>query len=616
MGDLLRDTELNHEQQEFVGTIQSCANSLLLLINDILDFSKIEARKLALENIEFAVPEIVYDVADWFAPQAANKGLEFICYLEPAVQMQLNQLRGDPYRLRQILVNLVSNAIKFTESGEVVLQVGIKESTQRHTVVEFVVRDTGIGIPADKLKLIFESFTQADSSTTRQYGGTGLGLAICKQLVELMGGNLEVSSAPGCGSSFRASIPFAALGQRRSETVQPVWQEPVKVLIVDDNQTNRTLLHQMLQSLGCPCEQLAEGREVLRVLTAAAEAQQAFDLLLLDWHMPGWSGLEVAAQVRQAAQLRQPQILLLTSVGAKPEEAQLEQLGIQRCLSKPIKATMLMAALRDLFAPNPTSCAEQIDTNSAETVAPPTHCAHILLVEDNVVNQRLAVKLLQKAGHHVEVAGNGRIACEMANEHSFDVILMDVQMPEMDGLEATRRIRAQQKNLRIPIIAMTAHAMTGDRDRCLAAGMDDYLTKPLKIEEFSAALNRWTKDTMSPVDSQVEEPVDLTTLQKLTDGDTEFLRELVELFLADVPVRFANLKTAIAKGRETEIKSEAHGLKGSCGNLSAKGLQKQMAELERLAGSHDLTSAPALLQAAEAELARVQQYFARVLEEL
>ena len=616
MGDLLRDTDLNREQDEFVCTIQSCANSLLLLINDILDFSKIEARKLALENIEFALPEVIHDVADWFAPQATHKNLELICYLEPKGQEHLQQLRGDPHRLRQILVNLVSNAIKFTESGEVVLQVGLKESTPRQTFVEFVVRDTGIGIPADKLKMIFESFTQADGSTTRQYGGTGLGLAICRQLVELMGGSLEVSSEPGCGSSFVATIPFTPLRQNRNEVVQPDWQDQVNVLIVDDNETTCVMLHKTLQSFGCRSEQLPDGKDVLQVLSAAAEAQQAFDLLLLDWHLPEGAGLKVAEQVRQTEHLQQPQIILLTSVGAKPDEAQLQQLGLPVCLPKPIKTTMLLAALNNLFTARQTASTEHTATDMNEPVAMPTNRANILLVEDNVVNQRLAVKLLQKAGHHVEVAGNGRIACEMVNKRSFDLILMDVQMPEMDGLEATRQIRAQQGHAQIPIIAMTAHAMAGDRDRCLAAGMDDYLTKPLKLEEFSAALNRWTKDTMPQADLQIEEPVDFPALQKLTDGDDEFLRELVELFLADVPVRFANLKNAVTNNDPSEIKSEAHGLKGSCGNLAAKGLQKQMADLERLAASNDLTPVPALLQAAEAELARVQQYFARVLEEL
>ncbi len=615
MSDLLRGTDLNGEQEEFVSTIQSCANSLLVLINDILDFSKIEARKLALENIEFALPEIINSVADWFASQAARKKLEFICYLESSAQEQLRQLRGDPHRLRQILVNLVSNAIKFTESGEVVLQVGIKEIRARQIVVEFVVRDTGIGIPPEKLKLIFDSFTQADSSTTRQYGGTGLGLAICQQLVELMGGSLNVSSELGRGSSFVVTIPFA-FQHEKSETAQPGMREQLRVLIVDDNQTNRTILHQMLQNFGCQSEQLTDGKDVMRALTEAAAAQHAFDLLLLDLDMPDWSGLEVAAMVRQAEHLRQPHIMLLTSVGTKPDDARLQPLGIQICLPKPIKPTMLLAALHDLFTVQQASRATHVSADLAVPAAMTTPSANILLVEDNLVNQRLAVKILQKAGHHVQVASNGRIACEMVREHPFDLILMDVQMPEMDGLEATRQIRARQEHARIPIIAMTAHAMTGDRDRCLAAGMDDYLTKPLKLEELAAALQRWTKTTMPQTYLQVDEPVDFPALQKLTDGDAEFLRELVELFLADVPGRFANLNTAVANQVAAEIKSEAHGLKGSCGNLAAKGLQKQMAELEKLAADNDLTPVPALLAAAEAELARVQQYFAKVLEEL
>jgi PAS domain S-box-containing protein len=473
MSDLLRSTELNREQEEFVHTIQTCAHSLVGLLNDILDFSKIEARKLVLENVEFTLPEIINHVADWFAPQAARKQLAFACFLEPSAQEHLRHLRGDPNRLRQVLVNLVSNAIKFTAAGEVVLQVGVKEIQPRQVVVEFVVRDTGIGIPPEKLKLIFDSFTQADDSSTRQYGGTGLGLAIGKQLVELMGGSLKVDSELGRGSSFVVTIPF-----------------------------------------------------------------------------------------------------LLVNL------------------------------------------AEQTKPDLSSSTVTSTRRAHILLVEDNPVNQRLAVKLLEKAGHQVHVARNGRIACEMVNQQPFDVILMDVEMPEMNGLEATRQIRAGQSQANIPIVAMTAHARSDDHRRCLAAGMNDYLTKPLKVEELLAALNRWTKDTMPQANLQVDEPIDFAALQKLTDGDNEFLRELVELFLTDVPQRFANLKTAIANGAATEIKHEAHGLKGSCGNLAAKGLQKQMAELEKLAANHDLKNISPLLPAAEAELARVQQYFARVLEEL
>ncbi len=500
MSDLLRGTALNREQAEFTGTIQTCANSLLALINDILDFSKIEARKLTLEKIEFALPAVIHDVAALFASQAAEKNIQFVCHLEPTAEEQLRSLRGDPHRLRQVLMNLVSNAIKFTETGEVVLSAGIKREAEGETSVRFIVRDSGIGIPSEKLKLIFESFTQADGSTTRQYGGTGLGLTICKQLVELMGGCINVRSEVGIGSTFEVTIPFHPTSTFESRAAVP----------------------------GCDEHAAPPSESTVIALPASAQAQRA-----------------------------------------------------------PVK---------------------------------------ILLVEDNPVNQRLAVKLLQKAGHQVQTANNGRIACELVEQHSFDLILMDVQMPEMDGFEATAKLRARQPQPRLPIIAMTAHALVGDRERCLAAGMDDYLAKPLKVEELNAAINRWIgqfmpqphgqEDEESRLEHTRVEPVDLPALQKLTDGDDEFLRELVELFLTDVPVRLANLQTASAAASALAIRHEAHGLKGSCGNLAARGMQQQMADIERLAASNELTTIPNLMHAAEAEFARVQRFFQKVIEGL
>lgn len=490
MSDLLRGTALNGEQSEFASTIQSCANSLLVLINDILDFSKIEARKLTLEKIEFALPEVLHRVAGLFASQAAEKKIEFVCSLEPSAENPPRSLWGDPHRLQQILVNLVSNAIKFTEIGQVVLRAELQHQAEGQTAVRLVVHDSGIGIPMQKLKLIFESFTQADGSTTRQYGGTGLGLAICKQLVELMGGHIHVSSEVGIGSTFEVVIPFHSESTFRSRAIVSTGDEP----------------------------KVSPGESALVAIPASTPTQSA-----------------------------------------------------------PV---------------------------------------NILLVEDNLVNQRLAVKLLQKAGHQVQTAGNGRIACEMVAQRSFDLILMDVQMPEMDGFEATAKLRARQDHPRLPIIAMTAHAMAGDRERCLAAGMDDYLTKPLKVEELSAAINRWKREFMPQPHVQEIEPVDLTALQKLTDGDTEFLRELVELFLTDVPVRLANLQAAVAAAAALEIRSEAHGLKGSCGNLAANAMQQQMADIEMLAASNNLTTIPNLMQAAEAEFARVQRFFQKVIEGL
>ena len=614
MSELLYGTELNREQQEFTQSIQSCANSLLILINDILDFSKIEARKLTLENIEFDLHEVIYQVANLFATQASNKQIEFICHLNAEGTAQPRMI-GDPHRLKQVLVNLVSNAIKFTENGEVVLSATVKQQPDSQMAVHFVVRDSGIGIPPEKLKLIFESFTQADGSTTRQYGGTGLGLTICQQLVELMGGSIRVTSDVGAGSKFEVIVPFQAATLGACEELTPAHLEGVKVLVIDDNQTNRIILQQALDNFGCIVEVLSDGSEALSRLRSADEALQSFDLLLLDVHMPGLSGLDVAGLVRNTPGLKQPKILMLTSLGSRPDETSLRQLGIKNCLHRPIKQTHLFAAMVEALAesepPSSIVVNEEIPAPSAAQNTP----VKILLVEDNPVNQRLAVKVLQRAGHHVRTANNGRIACEMVEQYPFDIILMDVQMPEMDGFEATAKIRSRPDRPRLPIIAMTAHAMTGDRERCLAAGMDDYLTKPLKVEAMNETINRWIKIMPQP-NLQDAEPVDISVLQMLTDGDNEFLRELVELFLEDVPVRMTNLHAAVAGGIAIEIKNEAHGLKGSCGNLAAKGLQHQMADIERLATNQELALIPDLMQSVNIEYARVQHYFQKILEGL
>jgi len=611
--DLLRETELNGEQQEFAGTIQSCANSLLVLINDILDFSKIEARKLVMEKIEFSLPDLFNSLADWFAPQAAEKNLEFICYVEPDFHAQLQTLQGDPNRLRQVLANLVSNAIKFTEAGEVVVSAGIQESLDGQISVQLIVRDSGIGISPEKLKLIFESFTQADGSTTRQYGGTGLGLTICKQLVELMGGRLNVESEVGQGSIFEAIIPFRQSAASLNPTSLPTTLNQLNVLIVDDHQTNRTLLQKILHNSGCVSEVLPDGSDVLAKLREADARARPFDLLLLDVQMPGLSGLDLARLIRQTEGLTQPKIVLLNSMGFKSDETVLSQLSIQKSLTKPIRPTLLVDSILELFCDPRQSTKTELASLRNPAAVKPACTINILLVEDNPVNQRLAVRILEKSGHQVRTANNGRIACEMVDEGGVDLILMDVQMPEMDGLTATRKIRAAQKNHRLPIIAMTAHAMTGDRERCLAAGMDDYLTKPLSVEIMNKVLNRWIGQVMPQAHVQEEEPVDFPALQKLTDGDSEFLQELIELFLIDVPVRLANLRKAIEAGSALDVKSEAHGLKGSCGNLAAKVLHKQMAEMEKLAGSGEMAVIPGVMQSAEAEYIRVQRYFEKVL---
>jgi two-component system, sensor histidine kinase and response regulator len=617
MSGLLRDTRLDQEQKDYLNTIQSCADSLLYLVNDILDFSKIEARKLELEVITFDLQEVIESVADMFAHRAAEKNVELVCYVDAGARGNQSQsLRGDPHRLRQVLVNLVSNALKFTETGAVVLTAHLAATDRNVTRVHFSVQDSGIGIPEEKLKVIFESFTQADGSTTRQYGGTGLGLAICKQLVELMAGKISVASQVGVGSNFEFTVQFASVPTAQ----ESVSLEPLKVLIIEANTMLRRAFSKMLDNYGCATVGVAEFADALPLLESAAASAQSFDVVLF-----GCQGatLNFAELVAHSSTLAQTKLLMLTTRGANVEE--LNKLGVKTCLNKPLKQSQLLQALRRLKLGEVAPALEAsppLPLTDFNPSSPDNKRARILLVEDNPVNQRLAVKLFQNAGHEVQVASNGRLACEILQQTAFDLIFMDIQMPEMDGYEATRQIRQQPEQARVPIIAMTAHAMAGDQERCLASGMNDYITKPLRAPELQAVLQRWTGQTVAPfapalpLAAEENPPVELATLRQLTADDDEFLQELVTLYLEDTPLRLEKLSAAITAGSASDIKSEAHGLKGASGNLSALVLQKLFAQMEQLAGRNELAGVPALFQAAETEFMRVNKYFTQLINEV
>jgi len=607
MSGLLLETRLDQEQAECATSIQSCADSLLTIINDILDFSKIEARKLELEAVDFDLHAVVEGVADMFAHRAAEKRLELVCHVDAEIPCWL---RGDPGRLRQVLVNLAGNALKFTECGEVVISAALEEPDGRRAVVRFTVRDTGIGIPAEKQRRVFESFTQVDGSTTRRYGGTGLGLAISKQLVELMGGQIGVQSEPGAGSSFWFKLGFErGTGSLPLATVVPAAIERLKVLVVDDNQTNRRILEKMLESFGCLPSAVADGAAALRLLREAAESGEPYQLALLDMQMPEMDGAEVGARIKADAALRETQLMLLTSMGVRGDEDGLKEIGFAACLCKPLKQSQLYNAMVELLSqPEP----ERLIALEAAGKAPPAtsdrrkQTARILLAEDNVVNQRLALKLLEKAGYEVDAVWNGREAYAALEAKGYDLVLMDVQMPEMDGYEATSAIRRFEGERRhTPVIAMTAHAMTGDREQCLAAGMDDYLAKPLKLEELLVVVERWlVRDGRGAA-----VPLDLEALRKQVGGDELFVRNLIELFLADVPGRIQTLRRAVAEGDEQRIQFEAHNLKGASGNIGADQLQGSFARLEQMAGEGRVAGVDSLLAEAEEEFARVQRYF-------
>ena len=498
MTELALQTDLDGEQREYLDTVKSSALSLLTVINDVLDFSKIEAGKLDLEMVPFGLRRTIADTMRTVAVKAHEKGLELVYHVADEVP---DQLLGDPGRVRQILLNLISNATKFTERGEVVLQVSLDRASPTACDLHFYVRDTGIGIPASKQQKIFEAFSQADGSTTRRFGGTGLGLSISTRLVHMMNGRIWVDSEAGKGATFHftarfgVAAPEAPAHESIDDGTGSFDPEGAEVLVVDDNATNRSILHELLKKWKLKPVLAESGEAALRLLE-----EHHFDLIILDIQMPEMDGFETAARIRQKWDRNQVKIAALTSVGMRGDAARCRSLDVDAYLNKPIESARLFQAIRVLLS---RSVSKQDHKDGLltryaleEQAFHPLLPLHILLAEDNAVNQTLAKRILEKEGHSVVIAGNGRRAVEVFEGERFDLVLMDVQMPEMDGYEATAKIRAfemQQRNgsgkhSKVPIIAMTAHAMTGDREKCLASGMDGYVSKPVQIQELLRAI--------------------------------------------------------------------------------------------------------------------------------
>jgi len=494
MTELALDTELDDEQREYLRTVQKSSDAMMAVINDILDFSKIEAKKQDLEIIEFNLRDCVGDALKTLAPRAHEKGLEISCDIRPELP---DALLGDPGRLRQILLNLVGNAIKFTDHGEIVVYAGVEERRERATTLHFRVADSGIGIPRDKQQLIFEAFTQADTSATRKYGGTGLGLSICSQLVALMGGKIWVESEQGKGSTFhftaKFEVPEAPLPKAASAPPEALYG--LGVLVVDDNETNRRLLEETLKRWGAMPVTAASGQAALEAMASAEAAGKPFSMILLDHQMPGMDGFAVAEQIRQQPKLISTTIMMLSSGGQRGDASRCRKLGITAYLFKPFKQSELLDATLNALGRQSADPAKP-PLITRHTLRGPGSALSVLVAEDSPVNQRLAMRLLEKRGHTVQVAANGAEALAALDKQSFDVVLMDVQMPVLDGLQATAAIRESEKTTgkHLRIIAMTAHAMEGDRANCLAAGMDGYISKPIHAQEMLAVL----EDTSLP----------------------------------------------------------------------------------------------------------------------
>jgi signal transduction histidine kinase/DNA-binding response OmpR family regulator len=501
MTDLLLETELTSEQRDYAGMAKTSAESLLKVINDILDFSKIEAGKLELETIEFKLRGSIEPTLKTLALRAHQKGLELTCTVDPDVPEVLD---GDPSRLRQVLINLLGNSVKFTERGEINLTVQRESGDDAGTCLHFRVQDTGIGIPAGKQARIFDAFTQVDGSTARRFGGTGLGLSICRRLVEMMGGRIWVESAPGKGSTFHFTARFGISVSAGSPLpLEKAQLKGVRALVVDDNLQNRLILERLLAGWGMEPTLAEGGRQALQILAQALEAQQSFALALTDANMPEMDGFQLAEEIRKNPRLSGTTIMMLTSAGQRGDAARCRQLGLDAYLTKPVgPAELLEVVLRVAGCKHSTEKPALVTRHSLREERRPLR---ILLAEDNPVNQKLASRLLEKRGHNVVTTGNGREALERIEKESFDLVLMDVQMPEVDGFAATATIRKKEETTgtHLPVVAMTAHVMQGDKERCLAAGMDGYVSKPIDVKELLAAVQAALENTRMPSENTV-----------------------------------------------------------------------------------------------------------------
>ncbi len=573
MTGLALKTRLTPRQREYIRTANESAEALLTVLNDILDVSKIEAGRLALHPAPFSLRDSVEDAVKLFAPRAHEKGLELACHILPDVP---DGLIGDAGRLRQVLVNLVGNAVKFTDAGDVIVEVTATSVAADQVVLRFSVSDTGIGIPDDKQWQIFGAFVQADASTTRRFGGTGLGLTISAHLVEMMGGRIWVTSEEGKGSRFQFNAHFGRHAEAALERPARASLNDLQVLVVDDNRTNRTILQELLGSWRMKVTATDSASAALTTMRTAAAHRQPFDLVLTDAMMPDIDGFALAHEIAGDESLSRAKVIILTSASGTPRRLRGLDRTVVSQLSKPVKQSDLMDAILDAFARVDRS-APAGRPRDAQGAA--TRRLHVLLVDDNPTNKRLVELLLEQERHRVTTASNGREALDKFAREPFDVVLMDVQMPEMDGFQATAAIREREgaTGRRTPIIAMTAHAMAGDRERCLRAGMDAYLSKPLRAEDLMTTIARFfpasAPPSEAPAVASAPEPapgssIDAEALLDDFGHNPKVLAEVIAVFLADAPKYLDRIRAAAASNDTAAIAAAAHALKGSAGLFS------------------------------------------------
>ena len=609
MTELALETELTSEQREYLLMAKSSGQGLLAVINDILDFSKVESEKLELEAIVFDLTDCVSETLKSLALKAHEKRLELACRIGQEVPQYIV---GDPGRLRQIILNLVGNAIKFTDEGEVVLEVKTDCLPDHQPELHFTVSDTGIGIPVQKQHLLFGAFSQVDSSSTRRYGGTGLGLAICLRLVKLMGGNIWVESEAGQGSRFHFTIPQreAHADQQPSPPASPQALEGVPVLVVDDNATNRRILCEVTRTWGMVTQEAEDGPSAIQAMESARQSGKSYRVALIDACMPDMDGFQLAARVQQDPRLSGAVIMMLTSSGRRGDAARCRQLGVAAYLVKPIRSSELMQALLTLLGQPEGSTTPLVTRHSLREARTGLH---ILVAEDNPVNQALILRLLEKEGHYATLARNGGEALTLASAGRYDVAFMDVQMPEMDGFAATAAIRQREQLMggHLPIIAMTAHALKGDRERCLDAGMDGYIAKPVSVETIEAELQ---KVASSDGNAPSRPAWDYDQARARTAEDEVLLREIVRIFLEESPRLLEKIEQSLGEGDASALERAAHSMKGQIRCLAAPEAQDAAERLEEKARQKDLAGAAEVLPELDTAMSRLESQLRKFCE--
>jgi PAS domain S-box-containing protein len=610
MTALLLDTRLTDEQRDYAESLRTCSASLLGVIDDILDFSKMEAGKLEIEAIDFDLRVIVEEAVELFAERALSKGVELVAAIEPATP---SALRGDPNRLRQILVNLISNALKFTERGEVVVRAAAVGDAPTHAVLHLEVADTGIGIPPEQQAMIFESFSQSDVTTARRYGGSGLGLAIVKRLGELMGGQIVVDSEPGVGSTFSLVLRLEKQSNALAAAPVPALLRGRRVLVVDDSPTIRALLRSYLRALGVRCWGTEDGAHALALLRAAAARHKPYDAVLVDWDMPVMDGIELTRAIRAEPAIARVPVILLTSIGRRgAAQRASRRAGVAAFLSKPIRAGRLQTCLTSVLAP---ATAKRSRARAGEPAAPRRLplAGHVLVAEDDPASQKVIARLLEKRGHRVDVAVDGRGAVEACLRRAYDLVLMDCRLPELDGFAATREIRDREPmGRRTPIVALTASTAPELGARCLAAGMDAHLGKPIRVEELEQLLQRWVarerranepQTTAAPASAEI---LDVDDLLDRVAGDLAFVRELADGLRNDRPRWLADLRAAYDSGDRGLLEQTAHAIRGSVGNLGGRAAAALAASIEKRARTASLGDGASACAELENALAHLQ----------